>query len=135
MRDGERRVVVTGMGALTPIGNDVPSFWDSLVNGRSGIGRITLFDPVRTPSKVAGELKGFDADAIMPKKEVRRNDRYVHYAWAATLEAMADAGLSNPIEQVRAHAGIEECVVVDDAAMKGNVRPEAADLELREGPA
>ena len=98
MRDGERRVVVTGMGALTPIGNDVPSFWDSLVNGRSGIGRITLFDPVRTPSKVAGELKGFDADAIMPKKEVRRNDRYVHYAWAATLEAMADAGLSNPIE-------------------------------------
>jgi len=98
MRDGERRVVVTGMGALTPIGNDVPSFWDSLVNGRSGIGRITLFDPVRTPSKVAGELKGFDADAIMPKKEVRRNDRYVHYAWAATVEAMADAGLSNPIE-------------------------------------
>jgi len=98
MRDGERRVVVTGMGALTPIGNDVPSYWDSLVNGRSGIGRITLFDPVRTPSKVAGELKGFDADTLMPKKEVRRNDRYVHYAWAATVEAMADAGLSNPIE-------------------------------------
>ena len=98
MRDGERRVVVTGMGALTPIGNDVPSFWDSLVNGRSGIGRITLFDPVRTPSKVAGELKGFDAETVMPKKEVRRNDRYVHYAWAATVEAMADAGLANPIE-------------------------------------
>jgi len=98
MRDGERRVVITGMGALTPIGNDVPTYWDSLVNGRSGIGRITLFDPARTPSKVAGELKGFDAEAIMPKKEVRRNDRYVHYAWAATVEAMADAGLSNPIE-------------------------------------
>ena len=98
MRDGERRVVVTGMGALTPIGNDVPSFWDSLVNGRSGIGRITLFDPARTPSKVAGELKGFDAETVMPKKEVRRNDRYVHYAWAATVEAMADAGLANPIE-------------------------------------
>jgi 3-oxoacyl-[acyl-carrier-protein] synthase II len=97
MRDGERRVVVTGMGALTPIGNDVASYWDSLVNGRSGITRITLFDPVNTPAKVAGEVKGFDADAVMPKKEVRRNDRYVHFAWAATAEAMTDAGLPIPI--------------------------------------
>ena len=97
MRDGERRVVITGMGALTPIGNDVPAFWDSLVNGRSGITRITIFDPARTASKVAGEIKGFDADAIMPKKEVRRNDRYVHFAWAAVAEAMRDAGLENPI--------------------------------------
>ena len=98
MRDGERRVVVTGMGALTPVGNDVPSFWDALVNGRSGITRITLFDPVATAAKVAGEVKGFDADTVMPKKEVRRNDRYVHYAWAAVAEAMRDAGLPNPIE-------------------------------------
>ena len=97
MRDGERRVVVTGMGALTPIGNDVPSYWDCLVNGRSGITRITLFDPERVASQVAGEIKGFDADAVMPKKEVRRNDRYVHYAWAAVAEAMRDAGLENPI--------------------------------------
>ena len=97
MRDGERRVVVTGMGALTPVGNDVPSFWDGLVNGRSGITRITLFDPEKVPSKVAGEVKGFDADAVMPKKEVRRNDRYVHFAWAAVAEAMRDAGLENPI--------------------------------------
>ena len=97
MRDGERRVVVTGMGAVTPIGNDVPAFWDSLVNGRSGIGPITLFDPVNVAAKVAGEIKGFDADTLMPKKEVRRNDRYVHYAWAATAEAMRDAGLANPI--------------------------------------
>jgi beta-ketoacyl-acyl-carrier-protein synthase II len=97
MRDGERRVVVTGMGALTPIGNDVGAYWEGLVNGRSGIDRITLFDPVNVASKVAGELKGFDADAVMPKKEVRRNDRYVHYAWAATAEALRDAGLENPI--------------------------------------
>jgi len=97
MRDGERRVVVTGMGALTPIGNDVGAYWDGLVNGRSGIDRITLFDPVNVASKVAGELKGFDADAVMPRKEVRRNDRYVHYAWAATAEALRDAGLENPI--------------------------------------
>ncbi len=97
MRDGERRVVVTGMGALTPIGNDVSAFWDGLVNGRSGITRITLFDPEKVASKVAGEVKGFDADAVMPKKEVRRNDRYVHYAWAAVAEAMRDAGFENPI--------------------------------------
>ncbi len=98
MREGERRVVVTGMGALTPVGNDVPSFWDSLVNGRSGITRITSFDPVKTASKVAGEIKGWDAETVMPRKEIRRNDRYVHYAWGATVEAMADAGLPNPIE-------------------------------------
>jgi 3-oxoacyl-[acyl-carrier-protein] synthase II len=98
MRDGERRVVVTGMGALTPIGNDVGTYWDALVNGRSGITRITLFDPVNTPAKVAGEVKGFDADTVMPRKEVRRNDRYVHFAWAATAEAMADAGLPVPID-------------------------------------
>jgi 3-oxoacyl-[acyl-carrier-protein] synthase II len=98
MRDGERRVVVTGMGALTPVGNDVPAFWDGIVNGRSGIGPITIFDPAKVASRVAGEIKGFDADTVMPKKEVRRNDRYVHYAWAATAEAMRDAGLQLPIE-------------------------------------
>ena len=98
MRDGERRVVVTGMGAVTPLGNDVASFWDGLVNGRSGIGPITVFDPANVPSKIAGEVRGFDAEAVMPKKEVRRNDRYVHFAWAATGEALRDAGLPIPIE-------------------------------------
>jgi 3-oxoacyl-[acyl-carrier-protein] synthase II len=94
---GERRVVVTGMGAVTPLGNDVASFWDGLVAGRSGIGRITSFDPARVDSKVAGEVRGFEADTVMPKKEIRRNDRYVHLAWAAAAEAMRDAGLENPI--------------------------------------
>jgi 3-oxoacyl-[acyl-carrier-protein] synthase II len=97
MRDGERRVVVTGMGAITPLGNDVPSFWSGLVAGRSGITRITSFDPARVDSKVAGEVRGFEADAVMPRKEVRRNDRYVHYAWAASVEALRDAGIPNPI--------------------------------------
>jgi 3-oxoacyl-[acyl-carrier-protein] synthase II len=98
MRDGERRVVVTGMGAVTPLGNDVPTYWDGLVNGRSGIRRIESFDPSRVASKIAGEIRDFDADAVMPRKEVRRNDRYVHFAWAATAEAMRDADLRNPIE-------------------------------------
>ncbi len=97
MRDGERRVVVTGMGAITPVGNDVAAFWDGIVNGRSGIRRIESFDPAKVDSKVAGEIRGFSAEEVMPRKEVRRNDRYVHYGWAATAEAMRDAGLPNPI--------------------------------------
>ena len=95
---GERRVVITGMGAVTPIGNDVPSYWESLVAGRSGIDRITVFDPSRLDAQIAGEVKGFEAEQVMPKKEVRRHDRYVHFAWAASHEAMRDAGLPNPIE-------------------------------------
>ena len=94
---GERRVVVTGMGAITPLGNDVPSYWAGLVAGRSGIARIASFDPSRVDSKIGGEIKGFDAEAVMPRKEIRRNDRYVHFAWAAAAEAMRDAGLPNPI--------------------------------------
>jgi 3-oxoacyl-[acyl-carrier-protein] synthase II len=101
MREGERRVVVTGLGAVTPLGNDVASFWDGLINGRSGISGITSFDPANVPSKVAGEVRGFDASLTIPRKEIRRNDRYVHFAWAATVEAMDDAGLARPIEDER----------------------------------
>jgi 3-oxoacyl-[acyl-carrier-protein] synthase II len=85
------------MGAVTPIGNDVATYWQGLVEGRSGIDSITSFDPSRLDSKIAGEVKNFDADTVMPKKEVRRNDRYVHFAWAASAEALRDAGLDNPI--------------------------------------
>jgi 3-oxoacyl-[acyl-carrier-protein] synthase II len=95
----ERRVVVTGMGAVTPLGNDVASYWDCLIAGQSGIDRIAAFDPARLDSKIAGEVRGFDAEAVMPKKEIRRNDRYVHFAWAASAEALRDAGLENPITE------------------------------------
>jgi len=94
---GERRVVVTGMGAITPLGNDVPTYWDGLVAGASGIDRIASFDPEHLDSKIAGEVRGFEAEAVMPKKEIRRNDRYVHFAWAASAEALRDAGIQNPI--------------------------------------
>jgi 3-oxoacyl-[acyl-carrier-protein] synthase II len=97
MRDGDHRVVVTGMGAITPLGNDIEALWDGLVSGRSGVSRITSFEPDRVASKVAGEVRGFDPTAVMDRKEVRRNDRYVHLAWAATVEAMRNAGLPNPI--------------------------------------
>jgi 3-oxoacyl-[acyl-carrier-protein] synthase II len=85
------------MGALTPLGNDVASFWDGIAHGRSGIRRVESFDPSRVASRVAGEIRGFVAEEVMPRKEVRRNDRYVHFAWAATAEALRDAGLPNPI--------------------------------------
>jgi 3-oxoacyl-[acyl-carrier-protein] synthase II len=97
-RPGERRVVVTGMGAITPLGNDVASTWDGLVAGRSGIERIAAFDPARITSKVAGEVKGFDPTSVMERKEIRRNDRYIHFVWGATVEAMRDAGLPLPID-------------------------------------
>ena len=95
---GERRVVVTGIGAVTPLGNDARTTWECMKAGRSGIRRITLFDPSRVDAKIGGEVRDFDAEAVMPKKEIRRNDRYIHYAWAATAEALADAGFANPIE-------------------------------------
>jgi 3-oxoacyl-[acyl-carrier-protein] synthase II len=98
---GERRVVITGMGAVSPVGNDVSAFWEALVAGRSGIERIASFDPVNLTCKIAGEVKGFEAELVMPRKEVRRNDRYVHVAWAAALEAMRDAGLEVPLADQR----------------------------------
>ena len=93
---GERRVVITGLGAVTPLGNDVASYWDGLVAGRSGIDRLASFDPGNVPSQVGGEIKDFDAETYMDRKDVRRHDRYVHYAWAASAQALADAGLPSP---------------------------------------
>jgi 3-oxoacyl-[acyl-carrier-protein] synthase II len=93
-------VVVTGMGALTPLGNDVATYWACLIAGKSGIDTIASFDPSRLDSQIAGEVRGFDAEQAMPRKEIRRNDRYVHFAWAAAAEALSDAGLPNPIDDV-----------------------------------
>jgi 3-oxoacyl-[acyl-carrier-protein] synthase II len=94
---GERRVVITGLGAVTPLGNDVSSYWDGLVAGRSGIDRFASFEPSGVPSQVGGEIKGFDAERYMDRKDVRRHDRVVHYAWAASAQALTDAGLPFPL--------------------------------------
>ena len=88
-----RRVVVTGMGVLAPNGNDLTAFWDALVNGRSGIGPITHFDPKDHDVKIAGELKDFDATNALDRKDVRRNDPFTHYAVHAAMEAVGHAGL------------------------------------------
>ena len=89
----DRRVVVTGMGLVTALGVDVASTWDGLVAGRSGIRRITAFDPARVASQIGGEVPDFDPSVVLDRKEQRRNDRYTQLALAATREAMAQAGL------------------------------------------
>lgn len=88
-----RRVVVTGLGALTPLGNDVKSTWTGLKEGRSGIAAVTLMDASEYPSKIAGEVKGFDPETIVIKKDVRRYDRFSLFGMAAAREAWKDAGL------------------------------------------
>ena len=87
------RVGITGIGLLTPVGNDTESTWKALCEGRSGIDHITRFDTSQHGVKIAGELKGFDPLQYMDRKEVRRNDQFVHFAVAATKQAVADSGL------------------------------------------
>jgi 3-oxoacyl-[acyl-carrier-protein] synthase II len=90
---GPRRVVVTGMGAVSPVGNSAPQSWDALRAGRTGIARITHFDAAPLPVRIAGEVKGFDAAALFGAKEARRGTPHVHFAMAAAREAVLDSGL------------------------------------------
>lgn len=90
-----RRVVVTGLGVVSPVGIGATESWDALVAGRSGIADITLFDTTDYEIHVAGEVKGFDASRYMDAKDVRRHDRNTHFAVAAAGEALRDAGLLN----------------------------------------
>jgi 3-oxoacyl-[acyl-carrier-protein] synthase II len=91
----KRRVVVTGMGALTPVGNDVATTWSALLSGASGAANITKFDASSWPVRFACELKGFDPLQYMDRKEAKRADWYTQYAVAAAVMAMRDAGLEN----------------------------------------
>jgi len=86
-----RRVVITGLGAITPLGNSPGEFWQSLLAGRSGIGPITHFDASRHECRIAGEVKGFDPLDYLDRKDVKRTDRFVHLALAATQQALEDA--------------------------------------------
>lgn len=90
-----KRVVVTGLGALTPIGNNVSTMWDSMTKGVSGVGYITRFDAAKFRCRIAAELKGFDAEAYFDRKEMRLLDGYTVYGLVSVDEALADAGLSD----------------------------------------
>jgi 3-oxoacyl-[acyl-carrier-protein] synthase II len=93
-----RRVVVTGMGMLTALGNDVASTWRGMVSGRSGVRTIESFDPSRLAARIAGEVRGLDASHILDKKEVRRTDRYIQFGLVASRQAMDQAGLPERLE-------------------------------------
>jgi 3-oxoacyl-[acyl-carrier-protein] synthase II len=88
-----RRVVVTGLGAVTPLGNTVPEFWANVVAGKSGVREITLFDASAMPTRIAGEVRGFEPGELIGKKEARRMDRFAQFAFVAAREAVADSKL------------------------------------------
>ena len=94
VNQSEHRVVVTGIGVVSPVGHDARSTWEALVDGKSGIAPITRFDPTGYQTTFAGEVKGFDPAARMGRKDVRRTDRYSHFAVASALEALEQAGLT-----------------------------------------
>ncbi len=89
----KRRVVITGLGIVSPLGNDLVSSWDGIINGRSGIGPITHFDASAFPTRIAGEVKNFDVGAFISPKDIKKMDPFVHYGVAAGLMAIRDAGL------------------------------------------
>jgi 3-oxoacyl-[acyl-carrier-protein] synthase II len=91
----KRRVVVTGLGCISPVGNTVTDAWSNLLAGRSGIDLITKFDASAFACRIAGEVKGFDVEAYMSAKEARTMDTFIHYGIAAASQAVADAGLPN----------------------------------------
>jgi 3-oxoacyl-[acyl-carrier-protein] synthase II len=106
-RPDAQRVVVTGLGAVSPLGLDVNDFWSGLVAGRSGIGPITQFDPEDMPTKIAGEVKGFDPTKWINFKEARRMGRATQMAVAAACEALIDAGFETVLpEDVQEEAGV-----------------------------
>jgi len=94
----KRRVVITGIGVVSPIGSTLRTFWDSLQNGRCGIGRIEGFDATEFSAQIAAEVKDFDIDAFIPKKEQRRMDRFCHFAVAAAKMAMDEANFNRELE-------------------------------------
>ncbi|MEY2336088.1 beta-ketoacyl-ACP synthase II [Acidithiobacillus ferrianus] len=89
----KRRVVITGLGIVSPIGVGVPAAWESIIQGRSGIGRVTRIDPSAYASQIAGEVRGFDIGQYLSMKEARKMDLFIHYGLAAAMEAIADSGL------------------------------------------
>ncbi|HSH96692.1 MAG: beta-ketoacyl-ACP synthase II [Methylophilaceae bacterium] len=89
----KRRVVVTGLGVVSPVGIGVQASWSDLIAGKSGISRITKFDPSAFSSQIAGEVKGFDVSQFLPAKEARRMDTFIQYGMAAGIEAFKDSGI------------------------------------------
>jgi len=90
----KRRVVVTGLGIISPVGNDVPGAWQNILAGKSGVGPVTHFDASTFPTRIAGEVRDFNPETYIPHKDVKKMDPFIHYGVAASVQALNDAGLS-----------------------------------------
>ena len=104
-----RRVVITGLGAITPCGNNVPDTWSAMLERRSGVGPVQRFDASAYPVRIAAEIKGFDAEALLGRKQARRMDPFTQYALVAAMES--EGG--------------------DDAAVAVAIRPRRSDISMR----
>ena len=125
----KRRVVITGLGIISPVGNTIAQAWDNIVNGRSGITKITRFDASGFNSQIAGEVKDFDPTQYISAKEVKQMDTFIHYGIAASLDAWRDSGLD--INQVNA----ERIGVIVSSGIGGLNRIEETQTEyLAKGP-
>lgn len=89
----KRRIVITGQGIISPVGNTIEDAWDAICNGRSGIGEITEFDASAMNTRIAGEIRDFDVETIMSRKDARKFDKFVHYGMAASIQALEEAGI------------------------------------------
>jgi 3-oxoacyl-[acyl-carrier-protein] synthase II len=125
-----RRVVVTGLGLVSPLGNTVAEGWANLVAGRSGIAAITRFDASAMSCRIAGEVKGFSVEDYIPGKEARHMDTFIHYGMAASLQAIADAGL--PRGDELDEAGAERIGVMVGSGIGGLPMIEATHKEYSE---
>ena len=96
-----RRVVVTGMGAVTPIGNDVPTYWENLKAGKCGVGPLTKFDCTDYKASLAAEVQDFDPTLYLDKGEVRKTDLFTQYAIASAVQAMNDSGIEGTVDPTR----------------------------------
>lgn len=124
IRTKNSRLVITGMGAITPIGLDVEEYWNNLVAGKCGVDRITKFDASDLPVKIAAEVKGFEAEEFMPKKLTREMDPYMQYGYAAAMQAIAQAGEAAEPERMgivvgTALGGISPISETQDGVSKG----------------
>ena len=125
-----RRVVVTGLGIVSPVGNDIPTAWDAIVNGRSGIGPVTSFDAATYPTRICGEVRDFDPATFIPPKDAKKMDEFIHYGVAASFMALDDSGLQVTEENaerigVIVGSGIGGILGIEETAIKfsqGGVR-------------
>ena len=132
MQNGFRRVVVTGMGALTPIGLDVDTFWDGLMEGKSGAADITYFDPTDYKTTFACELKGYDALDYLDRKTARRADRFTQYAMIVADQAIADAGIDS--ESLQAEEKDRIGVIFGSGIGGIQTFQEQSDIHFQSGP-